>query len=154
MFGLLIGISALFRALGIFLINLKSAKNLHENIMKSMIKAPINEFFDRIPTGRILNRVTYDLSILDEYLCWTEGNILIAVFSTFGDIFFGVFTASYYILIPVSIYVMFGFLLCTKFLRVFREIIRLENISRSPILNLYKECLNGVTSLRVYNIEK
>lgn len=119
-----------------------------------MIKAPINEFFDRIPTGRILNRVTYDLTILDEYLCWTEGNILIALFNTIGDIFFGVFTASFYILIPVSIYVLAGVWLTAKFLRVFREIIRLENISRSPILNLYKECLNGVTSLRVYKIEK
>ena len=45
--------------------NLKAVKKLHKNMIKGLLKAPINNFYDRIPIGRILNRFSDDLNVCD-----------------------------------------------------------------------------------------
>jgi ATP-binding cassette subfamily C (CFTR/MRP) protein 1 len=45
----------------LFYYALKTAKTVHEKMTGSLLFASLNEFFERIPLGRILNRLTKDL---------------------------------------------------------------------------------------------
>ena len=48
--------------------NLKSTKYLHEKMIFSLIRAPINLFFDVVPIGQILNRLIHDLDLSQEII--------------------------------------------------------------------------------------
>ena len=36
-------------------------EKVHDRMAESLLYAPLNEFFDRVPLGRILNRFTKDI---------------------------------------------------------------------------------------------
>lgn len=59
---------------------LKSNEKLHSDMLFGMLRSPI-KFFDTTPTGRLINRFSNDMSILDNTLASTltdtiEGPIL------------------------------------------------------------------------------
>lgn len=56
-----------FRSILFFKIVINSAKNLHNFMFKSLIRAPMR-FFDVNPSGRILNRFSRDMGAVDELL--------------------------------------------------------------------------------------
>lgn len=55
----------LVRAASLFLKSIVTSRKLHSDMIRSLIFAPINMFFDRVPIGRILNRLSKDLSLVD-----------------------------------------------------------------------------------------
>jgi len=73
------------------------------------------------------------------------------LFNSIGDMSFSVYATNYIVLFPVLVYIAISSYITHKILKVYREINRLESISRSPIVSLYKETINGLTSIRVYN---
>lgn len=44
----------------------KASKIIHKHILNRVLNAPINLYFDITPIGRILNRFSKDLSILEQ----------------------------------------------------------------------------------------
>lgn len=54
--------------------SLKATKILHNKIFAKVIRAPINIYFDVTPIGKILNRFSKDLQVLDNQLCFTIGS--------------------------------------------------------------------------------
>lgn len=76
----------LFMAIKYYLINylaLKSNEKLHDDMLFGMLRSP-SSYFDKTPTGRLINRFSNDLSILDSSLSAVlidtfEGPILILV---------------------------------------------------------------------------
>lgn len=42
-----------------------AAKSIHKHMLNRVINAPINLYFDITPIGRILNRFSKDLSIME-----------------------------------------------------------------------------------------
>lgn len=69
-----------------FIVNfivLKSNEKLHENMFLALLRSP-TKFFDTTPTGRLINRFSNDMSILDNSLAFTlidtiEGPIMALV---------------------------------------------------------------------------
>ncbi len=45
--------------------SIESSKKIHKSMLNSIMRAPINLFFDRVPIGRILNRFSKDLNVTD-----------------------------------------------------------------------------------------
>ena len=58
-------VSTIIRATTFFAICMSASVNLHNKIFARMLRAPV-AFFDSNPAGRILNRFTRDLGIIDE----------------------------------------------------------------------------------------
>ena len=65
--------------------DLKLAKNLHKDMLNSLIKAPINKFHEIIPKGQIYNRLGNDLEEV-LFTMFGVGNFLVAILSVFGSI--------------------------------------------------------------------
>jgi ABC-type multidrug transport system fused ATPase/permease subunit len=55
----------LSRVLVLAISGIKQSATSHKKMIKGLIYASITEFYDRIPTGRILSRVSKDLRQLD-----------------------------------------------------------------------------------------
>ncbi len=50
--------------------NWKAAKKIHEGMLNKVLNAPINLYFDVTPVGRILNRLSKDLSVIELQMAW------------------------------------------------------------------------------------
>ena len=65
MYSLAYGISI---TLGFFLImwsTLNASNSLHKKMVNSVLRAPINLYFDKTPTGKLLNRFSKDINKID-----------------------------------------------------------------------------------------
>lgn len=51
--------------LSLFIGALGAARYLHNDLLKKILRAPIPEFFDVTPFGRIINRMNHDVDTID-----------------------------------------------------------------------------------------
>ena len=55
----------------IFLIsNWYASKKLHERMFNRILNAPVNLYFDITPIGRILNKLSRDFSVVEDWWPW------------------------------------------------------------------------------------
>lgn len=127
---------------------LRSARILHEKMLKSVLRSPMM-FFDTTPMGRILNRFSKDQATVDDALPrifsgYTQN--VSAVLSIFAVITFSTPTLII-LIIPLS----FLYLLLQRyFLATSRELRRLESVSRSPVFAHFQETIGGISTIRAY----
>lgn len=149
-----ISLGAGIRASIIMLCVFKTGKRLHKGMIANLIYAPLNEFFDRIPLGRILNRLSKDLSILDTMIAFSLASFLASFFYMIGSVFLCVYASTIWVLIPILIYLVFCLRVYRFYITANRELVRLEGITKSPVVSYFSETLNGLHSVRAYNREK
>uniref|UniRef100_H3G9K9 Uncharacterized protein n=1 Tax=Phytophthora ramorum TaxID=164328 RepID=H3G9K9_PHYRM len=145
-------IATVCRSVIVMLLLLRSSKNLHDELFRRVLAAPVNTYFDVTPVGRILNRFSNDLDQMDSLLPQQWQNFVQNVSLSVGG-FIVCALASYWIglsYVPVVVaLVVTGF----YFKKTSREVKRLEGISRSPVYNLLGETLNGVQTIRAFKME-
>ncbi|CAD8163791.1 unnamed protein product [Paramecium octaurelia] len=149
-FGCLQAILAFIRALTIIRQSIKSSSKIHDEMMNCLMYAPQCSFFERVPLGRIMNRLTKDINQLDTEIYMNISWLYTKVSQLASHIFLNVYASTYLMLFPISIF--FG--ICMKIQRVYtkasRELQRLELMSKSPILSYFSETLTGLTTIRSY----
>lgn len=59
------GIMAMIRSIVLLYGSIKCSRSIHRRMMTRLLFAPLNEFFERIPIGRILNRLSKDVQVID-----------------------------------------------------------------------------------------
>ncbi|KAG6602878.1 ATP-binding Cassette (ABC) Superfamily [Phytophthora cinnamomi] len=145
-------VATVCRSIVVMLMLLRSSKNLHDELFRRVLAAPVNTYFDVTPVGRILNRFSNDLDQMDSLLPQQWQNFVQNVSLSVGG-FIVCALASYWIgisYIPVVVaLVVTGF----YFKKTSREVKRLEGISRSPVYNLLGETLNGVQTIRAFKMQ-
>lgn len=138
----------LSRSMLVSLVGLLTAEKFFKNMLHCILRAPMS-FFDSTPTGRILNRVSNDQSVLDLEMANKLGWCAFSVIQILGTI--GVMSQVawpvFAIFIPVTA-------ICYVFQRYYiptaRELARLSQIQRAPILHHFAESLTGAASIRAY----
>ena len=68
-------------SLALFVGALKGALILHDMLLKNVIRAPCVTFYDITPVGRILNRFSKDIDVLDSELPMTWRGWVTCLFS-------------------------------------------------------------------------
>lgn len=102
-----ISVAAAIRASIIFLCIFRTGKKIHRGMISNLLYAPLNEFFDRVPLGRILNRLSKDINVLDTMISFSLASLLASVFFMIGTVFLCVYSSSIWVLIPIVIYIVF-----------------------------------------------
>ena len=129
-----------------------SSKNLNIKAMHRIMYAPMS-FFDTTPMGRIINRFTKDTDTLDNsiaeqarlfcYGCFNMGGILIMCC---------VFLPWFAIVVPFILLVSY---ICFSYYQASaREIKRIEGIQRSVVFATFDEVLQGLATIKFYDMEK
>ena len=152
----------------LFLQSLKCSRKLHKDMITNIIRAPVNLFFDRIPTGRILNRLSKDLTVLDNYIAGSFGWLTLLFFYLIADIVVCLIVGSIWIFPLAILFFAVSYKIQRSFMSLNREVTRLgnetslstnfnyclESISKSPIVSFFSESLSGLTSIRTYQEQR
>ncbi|XP_048757959.2 multidrug resistance-associated protein 1-like isoform X1 [Ostrea edulis] len=146
--GILQGIFTIIATLALYIGNIHAGKTLHASLVKNILASPMM-FFDTTPLGRILNRFSKDMDVLDTqigriYESWLS--CLLKVISV--PIVIG-YSTPYFLLAFLPLAVLYvaiqRFYVATS-----RQLKRLESTLRSPIYSHFGESISGVATIRAY----
>ncbi|KAI8301230.1 Multidrug resistance protein fer6 [Colletotrichum sp. SAR11_59] len=144
-----ISIFAFFVCVSIF--GTKASRHMFQMAMSRVLRAPM-AFFDTTPLGRITNRFSKDVDVMDNKLTdslrmylMTIGNI-IAVFALIIA-YFHIFVAA---LVPLVLIYLFA---TSYYNYSAREIKRHEAIQRSNVLAKVSEAISGHSTIRAYGVQ-
>ncbi|GJN27809.1 hypothetical protein PR202_gb15861 [Eleusine coracana subsp. coracana] len=130
------------------LTGLLTSEKFFKNMMHCILRAPMS-FFDSTPTGRILNRVSNDQSVLDLQITDTFSWCMISAIQILGTI--GIMSQVAWPIFAILVPVMVASFLCQRYqIPTVRELSRLSQIQRAPILHHFAESLSGASSIRAY----
>jgi ATP-binding cassette subfamily C (CFTR/MRP) protein 1 len=103
-------------------------------MIKRVLNAPINLYFDVTPIGRILNKFSKDLQSVEEDLCWSISGTVACFYMTICALVISVSATPWLlIIIPVIAYLLYKLYRYAIF--SMRETSRVEIITRSPMLS-------------------
>ncbi|KAK1938124.1 Canalicular multispecific organic anion transporter 2 [Phytophthora citrophthora] len=149
---ILCSILTMVRALMMIETCVRTSQNLHDELFRRVLNAPITRYFDVTPMGRILNRFSNDLDQMDSILPQEYQILFQNVSMALGSLVVSAF-ASYWI--GVSYIPIFFVFLWTgeHFKKTSCEIKRLEGVTRTPVYNLFSETLSGLSTIRAFRME-
>ncbi|CAK4683607.1 hypothetical protein LEN26_016182 [Aphanomyces euteiches] len=138
--------STVLRSLTIYFASLRASKLLFDAMTNALLRAPLR-FFDQNPIGRILNRYTGDIASMDFDVGFTGGVIVSGTFlavCTMGTAIY-MTKALGLIIVPLAwLYISLG----RFYAKPLRELERVNKVTKSPLLNLISEAIEGVLVIR------
>ncbi|KAJ1685309.1 hypothetical protein LUZ63_016699 [Rhynchospora breviuscula] len=141
----------LARSLLVYTAGYKTASILFEKMHLSIFRAPMS-FFDSTPSGRIINRASTDQNVVDFSMPYMVGSYafgimqLLAAIAVMSQVKLQVFV----VFLPVTA-------LCILYQRYYiktaREMSRIVEVCRAPIVQQFSESLTGSTTIRSFGKE-
>ncbi|XP_035826216.1 multidrug resistance-associated protein 1 [Aplysia californica] len=127
-----------------------AGRNLHSEMTSRLFRAPM-AFFDTTPIGRILNRCSRDIEIVDNFLPIICRDFLGTFSINFITILVILIETPEFgaVLIPV---IIFFFIVLRFYIPTSRQLRRIEHVTRSPIYTHFSESVSGCSTIRAYNV--
>ncbi|WWC90401.1 uncharacterized protein L201_005336 [Kwoniella dendrophila CBS 6074] len=127
---------------------LNASQSLYSKLVKRILGAKMR-FFDSTPSGRIMNRLSKDMSSIDqeagEILMYFTNSCLSA-----AAILVVVTVSTPAFLVALVLIVFAYWLLGSLYVTTNREIKRIDSVTRSPIFISFSEVLVGMSTIRSY----
>jgi len=136
------------RLIFIMMVGLRASRKIYTNLLQIIMHAPMS-FFDTTPVGRIINRFSQDMYEIDSQLMVAIRSYVTTILSVVSALVvnLGVSPAFTIGMIPL----MFYYAAQQKFFTMtYRELKRLDSVSRSPIYALLGETIDGVATIRAH----
>ena len=130
---------------------INSSMSLHNLMLSAVVKAPVL-FFDTNPVGRVLNRFSRDINIMEELLPEAFLRAMQVILFCIGAITLQSVLIPWIILPAFPLMVIFA-LIGRYYLNPSRDLRRIEGVTRSPVLSHFSNSLEGLVSIRTYNKE-
>ena len=137
------------RTLVLALASVESSRQLFNALLIAVLRSPLR-WLDTVPLGRILNRFTSDIYILDWRLGYDIGHFVYKVLELAGILAAGVLVSPT-LLVFACVLLVLCLQLSNIYLTGMREIKRLESIAKSPVLERFGSSLVGLTTIRAFN---
>ncbi|XP_032235067.2 ATP-binding cassette sub-family C member 4 isoform X2 [Nematostella vectensis] len=135
-----------------FVVVLNASQTLHTKMANAVLRVAMN-FFHENPTGRILNRFSRDIGIMDEELPRLMLDGIHHTTFVIGVVILSL-TANYMVLIAgVPLGLVFG-LLSRYYLKTSMEVSRLEAVNRSPVYSHFSATLQGLVTIRTMKMQR
>ncbi|XP_076311435.1 multidrug resistance-associated protein 1-like isoform X2 [Tachypleus tridentatus] len=132
--------------------SMKASSLLHKEILHHVLHSPM-WFFDTTPTGRIINRFSKDIDVLDTTVPTNLRSFVTTLLQVIAILFIisletPIFLA---VILPIAVlyYFIQKFYICTS-----RQLKRLESITRSPIFSHFSETLSGLNTIRAFRVQE
>lgn len=110
-------------------------------------------FFDTTPVGRILNRFSDDIAMLDQQVLWCITTFFAFVLESFTRLSVVVINLPFMIIVIGVMFFIYNHVR-KKFMPGSRELKRLSSTARSPIFSHVQESITGVETIRAYGEQK
>ena len=106
-------------------------------MLSNLLFSPLNEFFDRVPLGRILNRLSKDINSIDANLTVLFSNVLVFTFFIVCNIVVILYCTTFWVIIPIGVFLLGCTILKNYYMKPNRELVRLDGITKSPIISCF-----------------
>ena len=140
----------LLRIISNIIFSLRASRKIHQKMIQRVLRAPINLYFDVTPIGRILNRFSKDMAVLDTSIFFTISFVYISLIQTISSLVVSSL-AVYWIVIPFPIVFILYWKLYTFSINSQSQSERLCSLTKSPILSNFSETINGVSTIRCFD---
>jgi ATP-binding cassette subfamily C (CFTR/MRP) protein 4 len=131
---------------------MKASVHLHNKMFTSIVSATMRFFYTN-SSGRILNRFSKDIGILDEILPDMLMDTLQLALAVLGTTL-AICIVSPLTIIPTIIIVTIMYFIRRVFMASSRSIKRIESINRSPIYAHLAESVKGLTTIRAFEAQQ
>ena len=137
-------------ALGYFA-SLQASRKLFNAMLSRLIRAP-SRFFDVTPIGRILNRFTSDIGVVDGGLLQSARSALTGGLAFVASFLFIIWVVP--VFTPFAIFIAWLYIrIAPPYVQASRDLRRLESISLSPAFAGFDELLRGISHVRAFGME-
>ena len=143
---------AVVRSALFFFACLASASSLHNSAFGNVLRAP-QWWFDANPSGRILNRLSKDVGVLDDLLPVTFHDTVTLITVVIGAIIISVIANPFTALVVLPLVWTFR-VTRAYFLDSAREVKRREAITRSPMFAMLAEVAAGLPVIRAFRLQQ
>jgi ATP-binding cassette, subfamily C (CFTR/MRP), member 1 len=110
-------------------------------------------FFDTTPLGRVLNRFSKDVDVVDTVLPMSMRFWLMMFFNTVGVIVTISYSTPIFLAVVLPLGIFYYFI--QKFyVATSRQLKRIESVTRSPIYTHFSETITGQSTIRAYGEEQ
>ena len=124
-------------------------RQMHSKMVFRILHCQINEFLKRIPIGQIINRFSNDIDVVDKEMgdtLYTLNYLLPKNYLNIYSIVIGV--KNRFMVVPIICFILTAFWMRAKYMRAKREMVRLFQITRSPVVGLGSACILGSPVIR------
>ncbi|XP_006889523.1 PREDICTED: canalicular multispecific organic anion transporter 2 [Elephantulus edwardii] len=142
--GLLVMVSAFMMAMG----GVQAARSLHQTLLHNKMRSP-QSFFDTTPSGRILNRFSKDIYVIDEVLAPVIQMLLDGFFNSVSTVVVILTSTPLFAVVIVPLAALYTYVQ-RFYVATSRQLKRLESVSRSPIYSHFSETVAGASVIRAY----
>lgn len=123
------------RGLACYILTVKAARRIHAKMSFRFLHSKIGDFLERVPAGRIINRFTKDINNIDVTLNWNLNSACLDTMIVLVDLIMLVYSAKNpYLAIPCLLFIFASIKYQRIYMRLKREIVRLQNITNSPVI--------------------
>ncbi|XP_053695520.1 multidrug resistance-associated protein 1 isoform X2 [Sabethes cyaneus] len=130
---------------------LEACREMHLFLLRHVMRWPM-EAFDTTPLGRVLNRFSKDVDVIDNTLPQVVRACLSMIFMVVATLVVITISTPIFsaVIVPIGIlyYMVQRFYVATS-----RQLKRLESVSRSPIYSHFGESIQGAQTIRAYNLQ-
>ncbi|XP_022785081.1 multidrug resistance-associated protein 1-like [Stylophora pistillata] len=131
---------------------IKASRRLHRNLLVNIMHSPMS-FFDTTPVGRIVNRFSKDLYIIDVTIPQCVTNFFWCSLEIIGMIV-AISYATPLFLATLPVCAIFYFYIQRVYVATSRQLQRIESVSRSPIYSHFLETVNGASTIRAFSQQR
>nr|XP_048326132.1 ABC transporter C family member 10-like [Ziziphus jujuba var. spinosa] len=142
----------LIRSLCVVVLGVQSSKSLFSQLLNSLFRAPMS-FYDSTPLGRILSRVSSDLSTVDTDIPFS---LIFAVGASVNALSnLGVLAVITWQVLFVSIPTIYLALRLQRYyFSTAKELMRINGTTKSLVANHLAESVAGVVTIRAFEVEE
>ncbi|XP_053202216.1 multidrug resistance-associated protein 1-like isoform X2 [Panonychus citri] len=150
--GLMKGVLTLIGSFSLVNGTLRASIGFHRNLAHKVFRLPMS-FFDTNPIGRIVNRFSKDIDVIDTGLPMVLNYWILCLFEVISACIIICINTPLFIITLVPITIIYIFIQ-RVYVSSSRQLKRLESVTRSPIYSHFGETLNGVSTIRAFNVSE
>ena len=119
-------------------------------MIKNLLYASLGNFYNRVPTGRIVNRLTKDLRELDETIMYSFLFFFINLVEVLQVLAICAYSTTPLVLIPIAVIGYLANMLRRYYLKTQMEVSRFEKSTNSPVVSGILSTISGLSTIRAY----
>ncbi|KAF8602913.1 P-loop containing nucleoside triphosphate hydrolase protein [Ceratobasidium sp. AG-I] len=131
---------------------LRASRVLYEKMLLSVVRSP-SRFFDKTPSGRILNRFSKDIVTIDSGV----QNFIVQVIVQAISLVIAVVTIVYAVplfIVPAIVIAYIHLWFARGYITVTRDLTRIRANTHSPIVSSFGELVVGIATVRAFGAER
>ena len=129
---------------------LRISSQIHGDVLRRILKAPIDRFFDKHPVGRIMNRLSADLAVVDLYLFMKATTSIAIVYQTLIPLLYvhSILPFVVTLLAAPFYYLIWSF--CVRYWNTTVPLRYCMSSTRSDVNSLISDVMNNNVVIRAY----